>query len=431
MPVSTDLVLQLQQSAFRVPVELSRKALKLIQKMVERQRKTMTAEVAAATRLPLAEQPAALARMVASQAAFHERLKERVDSAKSYARRLEARVDRLRELEASDDDTQFLRDEMLLLMVDYLIKLEGDTPPGETNLGVDLLAALVADNPRLEQAIDVGVYVQFSRIFRLVVHQHDTTLVAQWMAENRPTIRKLVHSEGGKDARAMSSLLEFEIHFQQFLSLLETPMEALRFSKSTLTPYTLRTSYTHAANYERNMERLNTIGGLLLYRQVRDAAGHRFTEAYAPLFSQQRWDELGQVFARDFFKVYGISTAPPLLVALLVGLSSLKTKSCHAKPPSPFDVSDGQCVAGEPPKCEHCPVCSLELEQLAHTLPHAHLVASNIPGRPVMLPNGHVFDEDRLMAYQATLQPTADDRVVDPVSGEGFPAAQMVTVFPT
>ncbi|ODQ81672.1 hypothetical protein BABINDRAFT_159932 [Babjeviella inositovora NRRL Y-12698] len=517
--MSVDFHILLQQSNFKIPHELAKKNLKSIQKLIEKQKKQVLADLSkitgaqAAVKLSKQQRLEALAKIIRGFDAFLTKLLAKATIAADFMHRLQCRSDKIKELQtlisASSEDSgitaqsirlgQWYRDQINLLVVDYLLK----SSSGGENIGLELLEQLAALDPNLKNLIDFDVYVQYNKIYTSITQDHDISLLNSWFQDNKLTIKKIVYvksvasdeEQKSKETVEYGSSLEFELKFQEFLNIVTegSIIDAIGFCKTSLAAYMDLTNYTYDYNYHQNIKRITNIGGILLYKSMQtedgmpkqsendDSQEPGFVTAYHTLVSQKRWLDLGKLFTADFFQIYGISYNYPLFIYLSAGLCSLKTKSCagcdveyitskHAEGLKASAGSDtemdlgatdivspdlssrgssaGSSVPSAPLKVNFCPVCSAELYDLTTHLPFAHLVTSSIiSGNPIMLPNGNIYDEDKLFNLQEKLRSKElrekdseasgeddsedDEMVYDPITGEKFEMGQIEKAYPT
>ncbi|OUM52242.1 hypothetical protein BVG19_g1412 [[Candida] boidinii] len=164
---------------------------------------------------------------------------------------------------------------------------------------------------------------------------------------------------------------------------------------------------------------------------------------YKILLDDERWKQLADFFLFNFNELYGIDQKLSLLTILSCGISALKTKSCenhdfnknlnsqkddvnkkshnnhnrhlnshqnhrHHKSNGAatinFDniindisnLNDKETMIATF-SLNSCPVCSTELFELTKELPFSHQIKSNIYENPVMLPNGNIYQRDKLI----------------------------------
>lgn len=376
---SLNFHIQSHLTQFRIPTELIKKNFKTIQKLVEKQKKQMTDDVAKIKKnpnIPTAMKLAMVRKSIKSFEGFQKKLQASIAKDEELRSRLIARIEHLaliseycitqdktktqvekpsqpqsqnedteeKEHSTKDDNDKYLdlhnpnlitwyRDQTNLLIIDYLIKSNTRT---DHNIGLLLLKSLSESNPKYMKLIDYDLFESFNKVYVSIMEDHDLTLVIAWFNENRNFLKKA------------NSNLEFEINYCRFLSLIEKGdvNEAIKFSSINLSPYGNVSNYqdTDRANHEHNLNRLKEIGGLLVYMAINEEKrtrndkiafssnllinSPRFHE-YEKLLSDERWDSLSMCFVENFTKLYGISKNYPIFIYLSAGLASLKTKSCY------------------------------------------------------------------------------------------------------
>ncbi len=210
------------------------------------------------------------------------------------------------------------------------------------------------------------------------------------------------------------------LRFQQYIELVRSQteprlLEAISHAKKFLTPY--------KAAYPREF---NQAAGLLAFGRADRPDG------YGEIWSRQRWDMLADLFTRTHNQLLSLPASPLLHMALSSGLSALKTPACHSpaaatgrpgtRPGPPHVVA----VAGS----SVCPICSVELNELARSVPYAHHSKSHVEHDLMLLPNGRVYGKARLDDYaeKAGLTPA---RVKDLRTGDVYARDQLKKVFIT
>jgi macrophage erythroblast attacher len=127
------------------------------------------------------------------------------------------------------------------------------------------------------------------------------------------------------------------------------------------------------------------------------------------LYSHSRWAHLATLFLTTHHSLYSLPPRPLLHIALSAGLSALKTPACHsAYTSSSANASSSTTTV--------CPICSTELNELARNVPYAHHTKSIVENDPVVLPNGRIYGNDRLKAFNKKVG-TENGWVRDPVEG--------------
>ncbi|KAK6459571.1 CTLH/CRA C-terminal to lish motif domain-containing protein [Scheffersomyces xylosifermentans] len=368
---SLNFHIQTHSTQFRIPTELIKKNFKAIQKLIEKQKKQLTDDIAKIkknSKIPTAMKLEMVRKLIKSFESFQKKLKLAVAKDEELQSRLLARMEHLALLNnyclaqerpvssnkedadekepsaAKEDNDKYLdlrnpnlitwyRDQTNLLIIDYLIKSNTRT---DHNIGILLLKNLAESNPKYRKLIDFDLFESFNKVYLSIMEDHDLTLVIAWFNENRNFLKKA------------NSNLEFEINYCKFLTLIDNGdvNEAIKFSSLNLSSYGNINNYKSSdlPNYEHNFNRLKEIGGLLVYMAINEKNkakteniafssnvlinSPRFHE-YEKLLSNERWDSLSQCFIENFTKLYGISRNYPIFIYLSAGLSSLKTKSCY------------------------------------------------------------------------------------------------------
>ncbi|SGZ56687.1 CIC11C00000005144 [Sungouiella intermedia] len=482
--------IQTQHAQFSVPNELIKKNFKAIQKLVEKQKKQITDEIAKIKRDPTMDSQQKLAiirKLIKNFESLQKKIEQAIKKDDDYRKRFRARTHHLAKLEKfvvstpkemgdkeekADDKVLDLHNEGLinwyrevtnLLIIDYLIKSNNRK---ESNLGIKLMRSLQATSfPQIAELIDYDVYENFNQVYLSINDDHDLDLISAWYNENRNSLKRI------------NSNLQFEIHYCKYLSMVEKGevAEAIEYCKTNLAPYANRSNYNvdDLINYEQNKKRLTEVGAPLVYL-VKLAPETKFTSDYpwksllkpsekAPvtpmylslikLFSDSRWKGLSQCFTEDFTKIYGLSNTYPLLVYLSAGISSLKTKSCYCNQQNTIFKSDAgrdvslnldsnsyRDLSLRGPnqyykllhKINQCPVCSPELYRLSQNLPYAQLITS-IFDNPFKLPNGNIYPFDKLLNpidKAESENVVRKGKVQDPLTQEIFFIDDCVRVFP-
>lgn len=302
---SLNFHIQSHLTQFRIPTELIKKNFKTIQKLVEKQKKQMTDDVAKIKKnpnIPTAMKLAMVRKSIKSFEGFQKKLQASIAKDEELRSRLIARIEHLaliseycitqdktktqvekpsqpqsqnedteeKEHSTKDDNDKYLdlhnpnlitwyRDQTNLLIIDYLIKSNTRT---DHNIGLLLLKSLSESNPKYMKLIDYDLFESFNKVYVSIMEDHDLTLVIAWFNENRNFLKKA------------NSNLEFEINYCRFLSLIEKGdvNEAIKFSSINLSPYGNVSNYqdTDRANHEHNLNRLKEIGGLLVYMAINE-----------------------------------------------------------------------------------------------------------------------------------------------------------------
>lgn len=75
-----------------------------------------------------------------------------------------------------------------------------------------------------------------------------------------------------------------------------------------------------------------------------------------------------------------------------------------------------------------CPICSIELNELAKNVPYAHHSKSHLDNDLLLLPNGRVYGQAKLDEYAAKAG-LAEGQVKDLVTGEVYLRTALKKVF--
>lgn len=325
------------------------------------------------------------------------------------------------------------------LIVDYLLRA-----------GYLDTAAAMAAAKGIRDLIDLDTFTTCHSIADSI-QKGDTLEALAWVRDNREPLKKMIErSAPTANGPALAtptppkiSPLEFQLRFQEYIELLRqfpqrqsARYEALSYAQKHLYPQ----SITHP-------DQICTVAGLL--SQDPSASSGPYQEYFAPT----RWTYLSSLFIETHHNLLNLPLRSDLHVALSAGLSALKTPACHSalNPASAAATGSDATFAPTSTKGSHnigqslCPICSMELNSLALSVPYAHHTKSSVENDPVMLPNGRVYGRERLLELErkkARTDPTtfgSDDeyekrkprKVQDPVTGEEFKWEDVKKVFIT
>lgn len=140
------------------------------------------------------------------------------------------------------------------------------------------------------------------------------------------------------------------------------------------------------------------------------------------MYSSDRWTHLAELFVRTHHELLSLPSRPLLHIALSAGLSALKTPSCH----SAYMSSSSNSLSTT---TSVCPICSTELNNLARNMPYAHHTKSYVESDPIVLPNGRVYGQERLLEMSKKIGCVEADKVKDPTTGEVFEESDMKKVY--
>lgn len=393
--------------------------------------------------------------MVARMRGMKRKLEACADEEAKIYRQVDARTAHLAELASmhSLDDVAYetwSRRRLDRLLVDYLLRH-----------GYNASAAGLVDDDAsgtLRDLVDLDTFAHMSQIRQRLLRDHSVTEALAWCTDNKKELRK------------MESKLEFMLRFQQFIEMVRNP------DLGRLTD-----AVAHARRYMASFhtiypEECQQAAVLMCY-----PAGEA-PEEYSELWNDERWAMLADLFTSTHNQLLSLPSVPLLHLALSSGLSALKTPACHAAPaPEPAPIPSftglptgangvGQLnghnhatgtAAGQPaangasaedgtggesrPKrspfartihqgqqmgTSICPICSIELNELARHVPYAHHSKSHVEHDLKLLPNGHAYGMERLLEYaRKTGMPS--DQIRDLRTNEIFHIGDAKKVFIT
>ncbi|TQV92617.1 hypothetical protein V2A60_009090 [Cordyceps javanica] len=396
--------LLLDQPLLRLPNELLRKNFRSAHFTIEKDTtalKTLLKDAATAAASGRATQQDALRNLdamlgrmrgVKRKLAAHAHEEERLHT--QAAARI-VHLDQLYTLRSAEDVgyEAWSRRRLDRLLADYLLRQ-----------GYNGTAEQLARERGMEALVDVETFKSMSRIREALLGGSIAEALA-WCTENKKELRK------------MESKLEFLLRFQQYIELIRTQsqpklLEAIAHAKKHLIPYW----YTYPVEVKQ-------AGGLLAFPPGRAGGNH----AYAHLYSPARWAQLADVFTTAHNSLLGLPSAPLLHLALSSGLSALKTPACHS---SAADKNGGN--KPPPSTIGHgvCPICSVELNDLARNVPYAHHTKSHVEHDLVLLPNGRVYGRQRLDEHSKKAG-LPGDLVKDVLTGDVFASDGLKRVYIT
>jgi macrophage erythroblast attacher len=257
------------------------------------------------------------------------------------------------------------------LVVDYLLRS-----------GYSRTATSLAHAKQISHLIDLDVFISCHKIASSLQSAEPREALA-WINENKSQLKKLTPSP------YKTTDLEFELRLQQYIELIRLnttskKLEAQQFAITHLAP--------HASS---RRDRIMQVAGLLAQ------SPETIAEPYASLFAHSRWDYLSNLFISTHHTLLSLPTQPLLHVALSAGLSALKTPACHSVHNPASSATPGH--ARMSTSSSLCPICSMELNELARNVPYAHHTTSSVEVDPVVLPNGRIYGKGRLEELQRKL----------------------------
>ncbi|OJJ96721.1 hypothetical protein ASPACDRAFT_33658 [Aspergillus aculeatus ATCC 16872] len=389
--------LLLDQSLLRLPHELARRNFKSFQRLVERERELVLpglkeiANASMSNSRASDQAIAALDAMISRMQGMKRKMENLHQEEKSIHEQSRKRIQHLESLQqipslADVKYDQWSRVRLNRLIVDHMLRS-----------GYIESARQLAHEKGIEGLVDLNVFVQCQRIADSL-RQGETKDALQWCGENKAALKKSQYN------------LEFELRLQQYIELIRSGdrkryVEAMMHAKKYLAPYI----ETQSADIHR-------AAGLLAFPQDTKA------EPYKSLYSLERWSRLSELFIRTHHELLSLSSRPLLHIALSAGLSALKTPSCH----SAFTSSSSNSLSTT---TSVCPICSTELNELARNMPYAHHTKSYVESDPIVLPNGRIYGQQRLIELSKNVGCVDSGKVKDPTTGEIFDEGEMKKVY--
>ncbi|KAG7853912.1 hypothetical protein KL939_005319 [Ogataea angusta] len=497
---SVDFHLQLKQSQFRTPTEVLRKNFKSIQKLVESQKSYCISQIKLIENTRNKQEKLNLIdSTIQQQEIFNGEIERRVKEHNKYITKLKLRVQKLKQFQTiydgrrrdrSDEETltkyaALYKEEINLLLIDFLLKSSYMDPlhSDEYNSGVILAKKLGLDN-----LIDYDVILQGLAIYKEIKYHKNLKILIKWCTENKKNLKSI------QEENDPNSSLKFETYFQSFIENVKLGelTKALEIASEYLVDFL-------DTNVDDNLYKIASGAALLCWNrtylndpnQLHHNRQHDKTSSFydqsmnlvsqiegnvsplKELLEESKWSKLADFFLFNFNSIYGISQKPDLLLLLSVGSTALKTRSCMRSSTlsqaRTGDISfddyliDQRSKDGRVAIHNECPICSPDLYELTHDIPFSHQVKSNIYDNPVMLPNGNIYQYDKLSSKsykisgenfdQSKLMPAqlskelndsfgvlSKDRftglldnyeILDPLTGEVFKREQITKVFPT
>jgi macrophage erythroblast attacher len=307
---------------------------------------------------------------------------------------------------------QWSRTRLDRLMVDYLLRS-----------GFSKTASTLAESKQISHLIDLDIFVTCHRIASSLT-RGETKDALTWINENRAQLKKLVQ------APYKTTDLEFELRLQQYIELVRAgttnkKLDAMLHAQQHLSPHSVS-----------RRETIMQAAGLLAQSSDTQA------EPYKSLFAPSRWHHLSNLFIETHHTLFSLPVQPLLHVALSSGLSALKTPACHSAYNPASSSTPGHARIAT--NTSLCPICSMELNDLARNVPYAHHTTSSVEADPVVLPNGRIYGRGRLEELQKKLVMAGgggrgdgmhdpeigkDGEVRDPTTGESFTWDEVKKVY--
>lgn len=401
-----------------MPHELVRKNLKTTQRYVEREKDHIlpTLKEAANASLSSTQTPdqtlASLDAMIARMHTLKRKLQTLHEEEESIQAHSSKRIRHLQDLYEIPSlvDVKYedwSRTRLDRLIVDYLLRT-----------GYSDTATALATSKDILPLVDLDIFTSCHRIASSL-QRGETKEALAWIAENRAALKKLQEKPAEKTTAKPPPSLEYELRVQQYIELVrhgttQKRMDAMAHAQKHLNPHALT----------RNEDFLRAAGLLV---QPADTE----TEPYASMFSPHRWQTLSELFVHTHHQLLSLPFRPSLHVALSAGLSALKTPACHSQYNPASSSTPGQATLSN--MTSLCPICSMELNELARNVPYAHHTKSYVENDPIVLPNGRIYGRDRLEELQRKLTggvgEIGEGEVRDPTTGEVFAWEEVRKVY--
>ncbi|KAB8232161.1 FYV10 family protein [Aspergillus alliaceus] len=389
--------LLLDQPLLRLPHELARKNFKSVQRVVEREKEYILPALKEAHSASLSNDQAADQTLVALDAMISrmQGLKRKMEGLHQEEKKIHGqsrkRIQHLESLHqihslADVKYDQWARVRLDRLVADHMLRS-----------GYTESARHLAQDKDIEDLVDLNVFIQCQRIAESL-RRGETKDALQWCNENKAALKKSQHN------------LEFELRLQQYIEMVRTGdkgklVEAMAHAKKFLAPY-----------IETQSTDIHRAAGLLAFPWDTKA------EPYKSMYAPDRWAYLSDLFVRTHHELLSLPSRPLLHIALSAGLSALKTPSCH----SAYTSSSSNSLSTT---TSVCPICSTELHELARNMPYAHHTKSYVESDPIVLPNGRIYGQQRLLEMSEKVGCVEAGKVKDPTTGEVFEESEMKKVY--
>lgn len=479
-----DFHLKLNEHSFHIPYEQLQKNTKHISKLIEKETTELDEKYALLNKLlssgDIEDDKKALQdlkEIIRSVEIFEKRLEKRLNEEIPILERIEARISFFKELEEAKSQVSDVNPLIAwyqkftnILIGDYLTRHSLGAESGDSSMsGVNFLR-----QEGLQDLLDTDILLTGNRISTALIEKNDLTPLLDWINDSKIYLKK------------HSSRLEFEARFQQYIELLKCSKyeEAIKCFQTFLLKFvdTNFTELTHASgmllsiNYcQEIMKRQNSAsqsdnvkessrGNTVMFNDETDAYRYFFHksprvsevrkpdafdirymslsqnadfEHYMKLLDRNRWDLLNELFLKDFYYMYGISQNDPLVIYLSLGISTLKTKEClHYRQLAKSDNPKLDEKIEEGVLVNSCPVCDKTFAPIAETLPYAHHTQSQLFDDPIMLPNGNIYESNRLkklakMLAEEKLITLRPNEVIDPIDKQIYTIDDFITMYPT
>ncbi|KAK6541503.1 GID complex subunit containing RING finger motif [Orbilia ellipsospora] len=379
--------LLLDQPLLRLPHEVLRKIFKTSQKYVEQDAKRITdlAKDAASKSDSPEASLATLNTMITRIQGLKRKMETLHEDEKAVHLQSRKRTTHLNDLYSlssllEDGYGRWSKVRLDRLLVDYMLRN-----------GYSESAKKLAQEKDIEGLVDVDVFLQCWSIEESL-RKKSTVECLAWCQDNKNALKKI------------KSTLEFELRLQQYIELVRARKlsDAVSYARKHL-----------SGNFDTHKDDFHRASCMLAFPPERPGP-------YKDLYAESRWDHLVKTFVATHHNLYNIPQGPLLHVALSAGLSALKTPSCHSALQSRSNTASTVTSL--------CPICSMELNNLAIHVPYGHHTTSWVEHDLVVLPNGRVYGTKRLEDLASKLGLEAG-RIKDPITGEEWDSIEVRKVF--
>lgn len=385
--------LLLDQPLLRVPHELARRNFKSVQRIVEREKEYVlpalkqTANASLSGSQDPAQALESLDTMINRMQGLKRKMETLHDEEKRILNQSRRRIQHIQDLYEipSLADVKYDRWSKIRLnrlLADHMLRS-----------GYLESAKQLAEDKEITDLVDLSVFTQCQRIADSL-RKGETKEALQWCGENKVALKK------------SQNKLEFDLRLQQYIEMLRAgdKGDARLHAKKYLIPY-----------HETQPSDIRRAAGLMVFSPDTEA------EPYKSMYSPTRWSHLSDLFIRTHHDLLSLSSRPLLQVALSAGLSALKTPSCHSQYASSTASPSATTTS-------ICPICSTELNEMARRVPYAHHSKSYVENNPIILPNGRLYGEDRLidMGKKAGVP---EGKVRDPITGDIYDLSTVKKVY--
>lgn len=390
---------------------------------------------------------------------LQKRLSQLHDNELTILERIEKRVEYFKQFERFKYDSntdkllKWYRSYTDLLIADYLVRHGSNSIDHKnkiaSNSGIEFIKTR-----GLEDLIDYEVLIEANQISMELIENKNLRPLLEWIENNSAHL-----TEKGSHLQFQALLQEyielvrcsdykaaircFQTHLAHFANIypkeLKLAAGILAFFKSCLNngrddEVTNEQKLFHAY-FRKQMYRPHPLSSISSSNVVHNAELCR----YGPLLDHERWESLNKMFLHEFYSLYKISYHDPLLIYISLGISSLKTKDCG-------HTISAQLIPHENPEVNEyiksnvvntdCPVCNHDIFPLSENLPFAHHIQSSLFENPVMLPNGNIYDSEKLISLSRKLNKMGytklkENQVMDPIDKSISATTDFIKMYPT